>query len=185
MDTLDDIVGCANWSDKYERIGDTLFCSITVTFINFAGKQCSVTKTDCGTESNVEKQKGEASDAFKRCAVKFGIGRDLYSQGSIFISDGNGLEKRGGKWSMPFGWKPAEPTPVTDGGWVTDEQKARYQKLLSHPHFKGKHRKTNNWFAKYKTFEQAEGALATMQKAVDAEDGKNVKQKKELIIEDN
>jgi hypothetical protein len=33
---------------------------------------------DIGTESNVEKQKGAASDAFKRAAVMLGIGTELY-----------------------------------------------------------------------------------------------------------
>jgi hypothetical protein len=51
-----------------------LFCSIG---INVDGWW--VWKSDCGTESNVEKQKGEASDAFKRAAVMWGVGRFLYS----------------------------------------------------------------------------------------------------------
>ena len=39
-----------------------------------------VWKSDCGTESQVEKEKGEASDAFKRAGVMWGIGRFLYSK---------------------------------------------------------------------------------------------------------
>lgn len=39
-------------------------------------------KTDVGTESNVEKEKGKASDAFKRAAVLWGVGRDLYNKGT-------------------------------------------------------------------------------------------------------
>lgn len=74
QDRLDDVIGAENWSNSFEVIDNTLFCSITVVFPD--GKV--VTKTDCGTESNVEKEKGEASDAFKRAAVMLGIGRDLY-----------------------------------------------------------------------------------------------------------
>lgn len=37
-----------------------------------------VWKWDTGSESNVEKEKGQVSDAFKRAAVKWGIGRFLY-----------------------------------------------------------------------------------------------------------
>ena len=74
QDRLDDVIGAENWSNSFEVIDNTLFCSITVVFPD--GK--AVTKTDCGTESNVEKEKGEASDAFKRAAVMLGIGRDLY-----------------------------------------------------------------------------------------------------------
>lgn len=74
QDQLDDVIGAENWSNSFEVIDNTLYCSITVVFPD--GKV--VSKTDCGTESNVEKQKGEASDAFKRSAVMLGIGRDLY-----------------------------------------------------------------------------------------------------------
>lgn len=74
QDRLDNVIGAENWSNDFQVIDNTLFCSITVVFPD--GKV--VTKTDCGTESNVEKEKGEASDAFKRSAVMLGIGRDLY-----------------------------------------------------------------------------------------------------------
>jgi hypothetical protein len=37
-----------------------------------------VWKSDTGSESNVEKDKGHASDAFKRACVAWGIGRFLY-----------------------------------------------------------------------------------------------------------
>lgn len=45
------------------------------------------TKEDCGTESNTEKEKGEASDSFKRACVNWGLGRELYSSPRIFISE--------------------------------------------------------------------------------------------------
>lgn len=76
QDLLDEVVGADKWQDKYSEVKGNLFCSI--------GILCGETwvwKTDCGAESNVEKQKGEASDAFKRAAVKWGIGRFLYSLG--------------------------------------------------------------------------------------------------------
>jgi hypothetical protein len=38
-----------------------------------------VFKSDCGTESNTEKEKGESSDSFKRACVNWGIGRELYT----------------------------------------------------------------------------------------------------------
>ena len=40
------------------------------------------------------------------------------------------------------------------------------QTLLSHKHFVGKKRDTNNWFGKFKTFEQAEKAFEIMRKAI-------------------
>jgi len=40
-----------------------------------------VWKWDCGTESKTDAEKGEASDSFKRAAVKWGVGRFLYELG--------------------------------------------------------------------------------------------------------
>ena len=74
QDTFDDIIGADNWDLEYHEIMGSLFCKITVTWPD--GSTSS--KMDCGTETDVEKEKGQASDAFKRAAVHFGIARDLY-----------------------------------------------------------------------------------------------------------
>lgn len=44
-----------------------------------------ITRRDVGTESNMEKEKGLYSDAFKRAGFKFGIGAELYEAPHIFI----------------------------------------------------------------------------------------------------
>lgn len=77
MDCLDECVGAENWKDSYFLLGDTLFCTLS---IKVDGEW--IGKTDCGTESNSEAEKGQVSDAFKRAAVKWGVGRFLYSLGS-------------------------------------------------------------------------------------------------------
>lgn len=74
MERLDDVFGVDGWSDNYSEHKGNLFCTISV----MSESGIEIQKTDCGTESNIEKQKGEASDAFKRAAVKLGIGRFLY-----------------------------------------------------------------------------------------------------------
>jgi hypothetical protein len=73
MNLFDKVVGAENWQDKYEAHKGNLFCSIG---IKKDGDW--VWKTDCGAESDIEAEKGEASDAFKRAAVKWGVGRFLY-----------------------------------------------------------------------------------------------------------
>jgi hypothetical protein len=70
---LDEVLGPESWQVKFEEHKGNLFASIG---IYIAGQW--VWKSDCGTESNIEKQKGEASDAFKRAAVMWGVGRFLY-----------------------------------------------------------------------------------------------------------
>lgn len=62
-----------NWQDKYELIDSQLFCSIGIKFENEW-----IWRQDVGTESYTEKTKGRASDAFKRAAFRWGIGRELY-----------------------------------------------------------------------------------------------------------
>ena len=79
QDKLDQVVGSANWSNAFHRDEKgMLYCTITITFERKDGVVGTISKTDVGTESNVEQQKGEVSDAFKRCAVHFGLARDLY-----------------------------------------------------------------------------------------------------------
>jgi hypothetical protein len=75
MKVLDEVAGAENWQDKYEGVNGKMFCSLGIK----VGDQW-VWKTDAGAESDIEKEKGEASDAFKRAAVKWGIGRFLYDE---------------------------------------------------------------------------------------------------------
>jgi hypothetical protein len=69
MKRLDDCVGATVWQCDYKEIKNNLFCGIGIG---------NVWKWDCGTESNMDKEKGESSDAFKRAAVRWGVGRYLY-----------------------------------------------------------------------------------------------------------
>lgn len=73
MQMLDDVVGPENWQSDYKEIKENMYAGIGI-FLN--GQW--VWKWDCGTESQTDAEKGEASDAFKRAAVKWGIGRFLY-----------------------------------------------------------------------------------------------------------
>jgi len=92
QDVLDEVCGAENWQCKYSEHKGNLFCSIGV---DTGGGW--VWKEDCGTESNVEKQKGEASDAFKRAAVMWGIGRFLYSKTIVKLP----VKEKDGKW-LPY-----------------------------------------------------------------------------------
>jgi len=74
-DRLDQVVGPLNWQSDYRVINDNLYAGIA---IYDAEKNHWVWKWDCGIESNTEKEKGEASGAFKRAGVKWGVGRFLY-----------------------------------------------------------------------------------------------------------
>lgn len=73
MNLLDEVIGAENWQDDYKLVDEKLLAGIGI----WNGTQW-VWKWDTGTESNMEAEKGQMSDAFKRAAVKWGIGRFLY-----------------------------------------------------------------------------------------------------------
>jgi hypothetical protein len=74
QDVLDEVCGSQNWQDKYYDVDGTTFCSIGIK----VGDEW-IWKSDCGSVSKIEAEKGESSDAFKRAAVKWGVGRFLYT----------------------------------------------------------------------------------------------------------
>ena len=80
---LDEVYGAEWWQRDHKELKGNLFSGVSVW-----NKEISqwVTKWDCGTESNTEKEKGEASDSFKRACTNLGIGRELYTSPFIFVS---------------------------------------------------------------------------------------------------
>lgn len=83
MKILDEHFGPMDWQRKHEIIGGNLYCTVSVWDDD---KQQWVSKSDVGTESYTEKEKGQASDSFKRACVSLGIGRELYTAPFIWIS---------------------------------------------------------------------------------------------------
>ena len=83
MDILDETVGPMNWKREHSR--ENANCTVSIWD---AEKGQWISKEDTGTESNTEKEKGLASDSFKRACVNFGIGRELYSSPFIWIPSG-------------------------------------------------------------------------------------------------
>ncbi|MEL0098547.1 MAG: Rad52/Rad22 family DNA repair protein [Opitutae bacterium] len=68
MDRLDKVCG-SSWSDSYTELSGRIVCAITID---------GVTRCDGAGDTAVEAEKGGLSDAFKRSAVKWGVGRYLY-----------------------------------------------------------------------------------------------------------
>lgn len=119
-----------NWSSRMEPVtlaGETgIRCTLTVN---------GVSREDVGVASNTEPLKGAFSDALKRAAVHFGIGRELYDLPKIAVQveiKANGKVGRplalpvwkGNRWTIDskLGWvrydhepeAPARPTPETN-----------------------------------------------------------------------
>lgn len=73
MNVLDEAVGPLGW--KREHINNNANCIVSIWDKD---KKEWVSKEDTGTESFTEKEKGLASDSFKRACFNWGIGRELY-----------------------------------------------------------------------------------------------------------
>jgi hypothetical protein len=78
QDRLDEVLGPANWQDEYEFLeGGGVLCRLR---LRIGGEW--LTKVDVGGESEQpdegDRRKAAVSDALKRAAVKWGLGRYLY-----------------------------------------------------------------------------------------------------------
>jgi len=124
MDRLDEVVGSENWTDTYVPIQDK---NGTVGFICTLSLRIGgewVAKTDGADTSDIEAIKGGISDAFKRAAVKWGVGRYLYDLPNIWVP----VETRGRSvvlketpklpnWALPKkGRNPKQETSKTEVG---------------------------------------------------------------------
>lgn len=84
QDCLDDVLGIDGWEDSYEVLPDgSVVCTLRVRI----GERW-LSKVDVGGPSEQpdegDRRKAAFSDALKRAAVKFGIGRYLYGLGKVW-----------------------------------------------------------------------------------------------------
>jgi len=105
MERLDFVMGPQNWQCRYPFTG----CCELGLRIN--GEW--VWKSNGAGETKMEAEKGQYSDAFKRAAVMFGVGRYLYGLPNEWVDlDGRGKPKQPPKlppWATPNGWKRISP----------------------------------------------------------------------------
>ena len=95
MNILDETVGQMNWKREHAR--DNKNCIVSIWDKE---KQQWVGKEDTGTESNTEKEKGLASDSFKRACFNWGIGRELYTAPFTWVPSSKfKIQKKGDKYS--------------------------------------------------------------------------------------
>ena len=95
MNILDETIGAMYWKREHTRENQNCIVSI----YNHDIKEW-ISKEDTGTESNTEKEKGLASDSFKRACFNWGIGRELYTAGFIYIkADKMDIKNNNGKCS--------------------------------------------------------------------------------------
>lgn len=96
---LDEAFGCFGWKRSHQSIDGKLYCTVEIWDEK---KKQWIGKQDVGTGSNAEKEKGQASDSFKRACVSVGIGRELYTAPFIWVPKAKcRIQKNGEKFSTP------------------------------------------------------------------------------------
>jgi hypothetical protein len=95
QDRLDEVIGPEHWHFDWQPLkvrddGVVLTAKGTLTIHGIA-------KSDIGDASDQDPSKGCVSDAFKRAAVHWGIGRYLYSLGATYGTP----EQKGKSWILP------------------------------------------------------------------------------------
>lgn len=146
MRILDEAFGSMNWQRTHEVIGGNLYCTVQ---IYDAEKKQWISKMDVGTESYTEKEKGQASDSFKRACVSVGVGRELYTAPFIWISGSRvSIQKKGDKFITNERFKIREIAYnekreiaalviVNGDGMVVYEMKQRKEDKVTRPEFGG------------------------------------------------
>jgi hypothetical protein len=120
MERLDEVVGVMNWRNEFrEWKGHGQLCGISIR-----QNDEWITKWDGADDSDIESLKGGLSDAMKRAAVQWGIGRYLYKLPDVWVA----LEKKRIKviptlpaWALPDGATPtskAVPPKVSSSDFV-------------------------------------------------------------------
>lgn len=99
---LDETVGAMNWQRHHSR--DNANCIVSIWD---SEKKQWIEKEDTGTESFTEKEKGLASDSFKRACFNWGIGRELYTAPNmyVFAKDLKTLKQDERKWTCKDSFK--------------------------------------------------------------------------------
>lgn len=84
MDALDRNFGEFGWQISYKEVNGQIYGCLSI--LNEDTNEW-ISKEDTGDESNISAQKGQSSDILKRCAVRFGYGRELYTAPKITLDD--------------------------------------------------------------------------------------------------
>ena len=82
MHRFDAAFGPENWTSEFREISNGFLCRLTVIIKDI---NRIVHREDGASKTNIEPEKGGISDAMKRAAVQFGLGRCLYDYPRVMI----------------------------------------------------------------------------------------------------
>ena len=120
MDRLDVLCGPAGWQCRYPHANGKTVCEIGIK----VGDEW-IWKADGAGDTDVEAEKGALSDAFKRAAVRWGVGRYLYDVTSPWVE----LEPAGRSFKIKDSEIPklrkvleGKPTPAPEPKYKQDAE---------------------------------------------------------------
>lgn len=125
MNRLDEVCGIDGWQCKYSHANSKTICDIGISLNPYAEKPVWIWKADGAGDTDIEAEKGAISDAFKRAAVKWGVGRYLYDLPCPWVPCESYKVGDRYKWSKftddPWNYvktapKQPEPPPRSDAG---------------------------------------------------------------------
>ena len=94
---LDETFTPFGWKRTHQSIDGNLYCTVEIWDKE---KGQWIAKQDVGIPSYSEKEKGQASDSFKRACFNWGVGRELYTAPFIWITAPNvNIQKKGDKYT--------------------------------------------------------------------------------------
>lgn len=91
---LDETFTPFGWRRSHQSIDGNLYCTVEVWD---SEKGQWISKQDVGAASYSEKEKGQASDSFKRACFNWGIGRELYTAPFIWVPTAKADIRRNGE----------------------------------------------------------------------------------------
>lgn len=93
---LDETFTPFGWRRTHQSIDGNLYCTVEI----WDREKCQwIAKQDVGTTSYSEKEKGQASDSFKRACFNWGLGRELYTAPFIWIPAGTAsIQQKGDRY---------------------------------------------------------------------------------------
>lgn len=126
MERLDEVFGLGGWQCRYSHAENKTICEISVLIDG-----TWITRANGAGDSDIEAEKGAISDAFKRAAVLFGIGRYLYDLPNewVEVDDWKRFTKRP---TLPAGFYPVV-TKAQANEYIrklTDDSIPREEKLV-------------------------------------------------------
>ena len=134
MERLDEVAGPENWQNVFkEGPAGGVVCGLSLRVTRADGTADWVTKWDGAENTDVEPVKGGLSNAMKRAAVQWGVGRYLYDleEGWARVHDGgkHSAKAKDGSW---FKWDPPElpAWAVPRARAASAEQVGRIETLL-------------------------------------------------------